>query len=209
MMFLPSSGLDDGVLPQQIRNLGLDVSIAWIGSHLHSFVSERTRQQLPTLFFNWTPNILTAFSNFTRLKFPGCSGRNSNRPPTNCDFETHQLSKVMWAKMRTHTPEAHSLISSLSFTHQQYEDLLQLFMKIDFNNADLDQSQVYEEAACQWIKQNKRIWSKWIPKNMTTKQRIYIGGMFPITGPYWRQPGIVPGISSHFVFLGHLELLEC
>lgn len=40
----------------------------------------------------------------------------------------------MWAKMQSHTPEAHHLISSMTFKHTQYEDLLRLLVKNQLDN---------------------------------------------------------------------------
>ncbi len=86
--------LDGGILGEQVDSMGLNVNIAWIGSHLHSFVDERAATGLPTLFFNWSPNTLTALGNYTRVKFPLC--RTTQQRPTNCDFQVNQLSKAAW-----------------------------------------------------------------------------------------------------------------
>ena len=88
---------DSGLLGEQVDTMGLNVNIAWIGSHLHSFVQERTDNKLPTLFFNWMPNTLTALGNYTRVKFPLCE--TSQQRPTDCDFEVNQLSKVTWVRI--------------------------------------------------------------------------------------------------------------
>ena len=47
---------DMGILRRQIGNLNLDVSVTWVGSHLHSYVHHKTLQNKPVLFFNWVPN---------------------------------------------------------------------------------------------------------------------------------------------------------
>ena len=39
--------------------LGLDVSVAWLGSNLTQVVHSRTSSGSPSLFRNWTPNTLT------------------------------------------------------------------------------------------------------------------------------------------------------
>ncbi len=177
-----------GMLKEQVDNLGLDVSIAWIGSHLHSFVHARTSKNHPTLFFSWTPNSLTALGNYTRVKFPLC--KSNSYLPLDCDFEINQLSKAMWIKLGTHTPEAASVVTRMHFTQKQYDDLLRLY---DSLGPHLSEEVDFEHGACEWIRQNERIWKKWIPTNISNKTRIYLAGMFPITGPFLRQPGIVPG----------------
>ncbi len=92
------SELDGGILGQQVDSLGLNVNIAWVGSHLRSFVQERTNNKLPTLFFNWMPNTVTALGNYTRVKFPLC--QTSQQKPTNCDFQVNQLSKAAWVRKK-------------------------------------------------------------------------------------------------------------
>jgi ABC-type branched-subunit amino acid transport system substrate-binding protein len=47
--------------------------------------------------------------------------------------------------------------------------------------------------ACEWLSKSESIWRAWMPENLSSKTRIYLGGMFPITGPYFRSPGILPG----------------
>lgn len=105
--------LDGGLIIDQIRNLDLLVNVAWIGGHLNRFVQDLTSRDVPVLFFNWVPNDLTASGNYSRIHFPLC--RTSNERPVDCDFEVHQLMKMMWATMKSHTPEAYHLISQARF----------------------------------------------------------------------------------------------
>ena len=121
--------------------------------------------------------------------------------PQDCDFEVSQLMKVMWTKIRTHAPEAYHVISRMTFTQDQYEDLLRLYVGVNPHYATSDLK--LEEAACQWVRHNGHVWHKWMPENHMTKKRIYLGGMFPLMGPHWRQPGIVPGTlcrSAHIFY---------
>ena len=65
-------------------------------------------------FYSWTPDVLTATGNYTRVKFPSC--KSSQLRPANCDFTVNQLGKAMWMKMRTHTPEVHQVVVNMQFT---------------------------------------------------------------------------------------------
>lgn len=143
----------------------------------------------PVLFFNWVPNDLTATGNYARVLFPMC--QTTQKPPTDCDFEVHQLTKMVWAKMKSHTPEAYHLISHMELGQDDVNDLLVDYRKWPGPLADRD----LERAACAWVRDNKERWKNWIPENLSSKTPIYLGGMFPITGPLWRQPGIVPGMD--------------
>lgn len=190
--------LDSGRLGEQIQGLGLNVAVSWIGSHLQSFVNERTLHGKPTLFFSWVPNTLTAAGNYTRVMFPSCKTGGAiysdiSAHGRGCDFEVNQLSKFAWIRLKTHTPEAYHMITHMTFTQQEYEDLLRLY--VTFNPHYLSNDSYLETAACEWVLENEVKWQKWLPKNLSSKTKIYLGGMFPETGPYWRQPGIRPGIT--------------
>ena len=51
------------------------------------------------------------------------------------------------------------------------------------------------EIACDWMKRNPDVWSQWKPSDLTVKMELYIGGIFPISGPFYKSgPGMVPGI---------------
>ncbi|KAK2146668.1 hypothetical protein LSH36_590g02059 [Paralvinella palmiformis] len=182
---------DMGVLRRQIYNLNLDVSVTWIGSHLHSYVHHKMLQNKPVLFFNWVPNSLTAAGNFTRVPFPTCDvGRND---PGHCDFPVNQLSKLMWAKLETHAPEAYHVISKMHFSQSQYEEFLRVFVGLNPDFAEM--SSYYELAACEWIRANEPLWQEWLPPILSSKTTIYLGGMFSLSGPFWRQPGLIPGVQ--------------
>ena len=60
---------------------------------------------------------------------------------------------------------------------------------------------MYDKAACDWLKANRDHWMKWIPQTLSPKPRIYLGGMFTLSGPNWRQPGTVPGKSDYIYII--------
>src|SRR6218665_1120197 len=181
--------VDGGLLEQQIENLDLNVGIAWIGDRLNSFVEDQMSQDTPSLlFFNWIPNDLTATGRYSRSPFPMC--QLSQSPPKDCDFEVHQLTKMVWSKIKSHTPEAYHLISQMELGQDEVNDLL-----VDYSKRGGSSDHDLESAACAWVKANEPRWRSWVPEHVSSKTPIYLGGMFPITGPVWRQPGIVPGLT--------------
>jgi len=188
-------------LLEQIRNLGLQMQVAWIGDHLNAVVRDSILHNLPVLFFSWVPNVLTSKYRISRVHFPSCDGGLSYDAGSGCDFEIHQLTKIIWSRLRTHTPEAHCLISRLHFSSSDLESLLLNYNSLvnDNDNSDVtgtsvtDDDSYLEEAACNWVRENEDVWSEWLPEELSSKQTIYLGGLFPINGRIWRQPGIVPG----------------
>lgn len=181
------SDMDMGALKAQVRNLSLPVNIAWIGPHLRSFVEERIFKKLPVLFFSSDPNILTAGKLFTRVKFPLCQD-DLTKVPMDCDFGLNQFTKVVWSRLKTSIPEAYHVVSKLTFHQDEYTSLLQMFRQ--YSHVD--------KIACEWVKSNEDIWKKWLPNNLSNKTRIYLGGLFPLTGFYWMEPGLVQGMVHYF-----------
>lgn len=173
-----------GALKAQVRNLSLPVNIAWIGPHLHDFVQYRVNMKLPVLFFSWEPNTLTADKMFTRIKFPLCQ-KDLTHIPTDCDFGLNQFTKVVWSKVKTSIPEAYHVISKMMFHQDEYIKLLQMFRS--FSSAT--------EIACSWVRDHEKTWKAWLPENLSNKTKIYLGGLFPMTGRYWMEPGLVQGRS--------------
>jgi len=192
-------------LVKQIQDLSLDVSVAWIGEHLDSYVLDAAdRGNHPMLFFNWIPNILTADDHFSPVHFPECNSAVDIEDRTidqTCDFQIHQLTKVMWSKLQTHTPEAYHVVSNLQFQSNDLNLLLKSYARIWKESAvgsSLEEtyqhsSEMMEQAACEWVRNNEAIWQTWLPDTISSKQMIYLGGMFPLSGPYWRLPAVVPG----------------
>jgi len=186
-------------LLEQIRSLGLQTTVAWIGSHLDAVVRDHLVHDRPVLFFSWVPNILVSDGRFSRLHFPSCDGGLSYDAGSGCDFEIHQLTKVMWSPLKTHTPEAHHLVSRLNFSTSNLELLLLNYERLVNDNGGfssvgvMDEVDYLQEAACIWVRENKDVWSEWLPELVSSKQMIYLGGLFPNDSLYWRAPGIVPG----------------
>ena len=52
--------------------------------------------------------------------------------------------------------------------------------------------------ACRWMRQNTDIWKKWKPEGQTLhlERTLYIGGIFPVTGPHYKDRGMVTGEFS-------------
>ena len=58
------------------------------------------------------------------------------------------------------------------------------------------------EVACSWMRSNQDTWSYW--QDMTAKNEIFIGGIFPHQGPYkYLAGGMVPGMTFELVFSFH------
>ena len=139
-----------------------------------------TANNVPVLFFNWVPNDITATRNFVRVLFPMCP--SGGRKGADCDFEIHQLSKMMWSTLKTRAPEAFDLITKIEFTQGELEELLRIYSRISLENEDDLSTENFDEAACRWLHEHSSNWQAWFPEKMSSKRPIYIGGLFPLSG---------------------------
>ncbi|XP_074645062.1 uncharacterized protein LOC141914425 [Tubulanus polymorphus] len=188
LLFSSTPELDMGILKKQIINFQMHVNIAWIGNNLTSYVTEQIKLGNPILFFSWQPNTFTAY-NFTRMKFPLCTETQHGKP-IDCDFEINQLTKVVWSRLKRNAPEAFHLINNIEFKQQTYQDIIDKYRDMEAKRSSIQA----HEVACEWVRENKDIWKHWIPPDLTNKTKIYLGGMFPLTGRHWTGPGLLPAV---------------
>lgn len=178
------SEYDADILKSLITKLDLPLIVAWIGDNFIPFISERLQKQLPVLFFDFEPNPLTATYNVTSVHLPSCVP-TENQLMAACEFRWNNLEKFVWNKIQVNIPEAAHVISKLKFPPQQYQALLQAYSK----------TLSTEKVACDWLKDNEVTWRSWIPPDLSHKPRIFLLGMFPLSGSLWQQPGLKAGKS--------------
>lgn len=76
------------------------------------------------------------------------------------------------------------------FAQEEYTAMLRLY------NNRTEKDSLVNEVACEWMRGNPLVWSQWKPSDLTVKTELYIGGIFPITGPFYKSGrGMVPGIQ--------------
>ena len=155
---------DTGTIEQLVKNHNLNLVVVYLGFENFAFaVDAALKSNKHILFYNWSPSELTAAyaSSVFRISFPvptvDCLANDVNHPSGTraCDFEDRTLLKVRDGTVGRGHP------SILTF-FQNYE------MELSYINAIL--AEVVSNggkpdlAACTWIKANKKVWSKWIPK---------------------------------------------
>ena len=103
------------------------------------------------------------------------------------------MSKVIWPVIKSNAPEAYQLIQNMKFTQDQYEDLIKLFAAKNPDFSVHPKTEAFQQTACDWISHNVQVWGPWIPENLTSKRKLYLGAMIPISGPFQRLPEVLPG----------------
>lgn len=182
------------VISQQINSLGLNISVAWLGSKLKQVFSGMEGQ--PYLLLNWEPNTVPRTKKMTRISFPPCSASmsftkalESSQDYYNCDFPPSHLYKLAWGKIQQNAPDVYYLLSKLHFEKGTLNKLLQ---KHENGGSNLTS----QEIACDWLRQSRDIWLPWLPPGSLSKVPVYLGGMFPLSkseDAVWSRPGILQG----------------
>lgn len=165
-----------------IKKLDLPLIVAWIGENFIPFISDLLQKQEPVLFFDFDPSPLTATYNVTSIHLLSCDP-SDEQSTIGCEFRESTFEKFVWNKIKVNTPEAAHVISKLEFPPQQYKGLLQAYSR----------KLSTEKVACDWLKNNEVIWRQWIPPDLSHKPRIFLLGMFPLSGGLWQQPGLKAG----------------
>ena len=65
------------------------------------------------------------------------------------------LKKIVWKKAKEKWPCAYEIIRNFNFNNKM---IAKVSSRVDSDKIS------YEEAAIEWVKNNKKIWNKWIPK---------------------------------------------
>ncbi|CAH3138826.1 unnamed protein product [Porites lobata] len=182
------------VISQQISSLGLNISVAWLGSKLSHVLNGI--EATPYLLLNWQPNTAPR-TKMTRIHFPPCSAGVSltkalESPQDNyynCDFPPSHLTKMAWGKIQENAPDVYYLLSKLYFDKETLDNLLQ-------KHIDSGGNLTSQEIACDWLQQSRDIWLSWLPSGSLSKVPVYLGGMFPLSESedvVWSRPGILQG----------------
>ena len=55
-------------------------------------------------------------------------------------------------------------------------------------------NETIQHVACKWMNKNTNLWTSWLPTDWYTKKtELIIGGIFPSTGYFYSEPGMIPG----------------
>ena len=96
----------------------------------------------------------------------------------------------------------------MKFSHGEYFDMLRLY---EAYSAKAKAKDVVREAACAWLKQEFNAvgngkplynYQRWYMLG-EEKQKLIIGGIFPITGAKFNAPELLPGELDYHVYVGH------
>jgi len=150
----------------RIRALELNFKIDTVkqADDLWLELKSAVKQNKAIVLFNWSPNWVEAVYEGKFIEFPEYHIDCENDPKwgVNPDFhydcgnpKNGYLKKAVWAGLKDEWPCAFEIIKNINFDNQ---NISVLAATVDFKKLS------YDEAAKQWINQNKSTWLQWIPK---------------------------------------------
>lgn len=149
---------------ERVEALGMDFVVVNAGSAaaLWAEVAAAERNMRPVVIFNWTPNFVEAVWEGEFVEFPayfeGCKDDPALGPNPDATYDCGNpadgyLKKAAWDGMEEKWPNAYQVLRSISFTNPQIAEMAKL--------VDVDEMEP-EDAALQWIEDNKDVWQPWL-----------------------------------------------
>ena len=113
------------------------------------------------------------------------------------------MTKVVWKPVQKEVPALYNFIHHFSFMFEEYEELLNLYDSKSKDSESENDTDVETEVACAWLKSNgsrvaKKIHQSWFEEKrhlmqLQQKPRLYIGGIFPLSGTKYKAPVLADG----------------
>lgn len=178
-------------------------SLSWKSLLKHSnFSPEVVKSSNSLLIFTWFPNMITATFPLQRVSFSSpCNLRFTSNGAVYpdlaagvpCDpYPLFQLTKWIWSGLKTEDSLAYSLFRNMSLTQIQYENLLRRIKDFPLPSSPSKRSELYRNIACGWLKENREVWNRWLPKR-PQKVKMVMGGLFPKQTGKWHDSSLMKG----------------
>ncbi|KAF2904495.1 hypothetical protein ILUMI_01678, partial [Ignelater luminosus] len=174
-----------------INELKLYVKVVWLGPNLKDVIDQlkenyrRRNTDQKFVILSWTPNeVILREDEFIFVNFKRCELMKPS--PEGCKYDLQRLVKFAWSKLETHAKIAYESLHRVKFSSEDYNLLLELYNRKSNTTTVAD-------VACQWMRQNHSTWKYWIASSDQGKSKIYIGGIFPMSGSSYTGKGILQG----------------
>jgi glycine betaine/proline transport system substrate-binding protein len=145
-----------------IKNLGLNFKVVKGGSEQAVLAALDTAysQKKPIVFYLWTPHSIFNKFELVNVKLPAptpeCEANRTAAPDkVNCDYAEDVLLKVASAKLKTEAPEAHAMLSKMSYSDKDQIAMIAAVEVDKLSPAD---------AAKKWVAANEAVWKAWLAK---------------------------------------------
>lgn len=153
------------ILQNQVAQLGMKMSIVWVGDNQKTLVDSQTSANKPVLFYGWQPDNRYTGSAFSRVHLPNCQQMATDGT---CDFPKQQLKILAWPELETVAQPAYEFLEKMSLSNADIQSIFAAAPNNGATAADL------EAGACTWAKANTQTTASWIPPPPSCSQDDYI-----------------------------------
>ena len=207
---------DTSLIAQFIAKNSLLLKIAFVGPHLTLVVDYLASYAHKTgtsyIVLHYSPSILARRHSLVPVMVPLCEDPllQHDRSNPSCFFNVNRLAKVVWMPLQKDAPKLYQFIHHFNFLYEEYNEILDLYSSEILNKPSVN-SDIYREVACNWLKSDGNSWlqQKKDLMKLQEKPKLYIGGIFPLSGTKYIAPVLADGQSMaigcfdcpHFSFL--------
>ncbi|MCO7226062.1 ABC transporter substrate-binding protein [Pleionea sp. CnH1-48] len=150
----------------RVRALALNFDIVLLkeSDDLWRVLSKAYDEKRPIVLFNWTPNWVESRYEGQFVEFPAYAPECETQPEwgvnKNLVYDCGNpangwLKKAAWPGMKNQWPCAYQLLEKINFSNQQLANASALVVLKKMSHL---------QAAQHWLKENKNIWSPWLPQ---------------------------------------------
>ncbi|WP_419997320.1 ABC transporter substrate-binding protein [Streptomyces boninensis] len=142
-----------------IKNLGLNFKTHYVGSEAGQIteIAKNVKAKKPFLTYWWEPQWMNEEWGLKEVKLPPFKeGCQDDEKAVKCGYPDTPLQKYLNADFAKDGGKAAEFLKNFKWTNEQQNEVAVMIAKDKMKP---------EDAAEKWVKANKSVWEKWIPKD--------------------------------------------
>ncbi|MER7367374.1 ABC transporter substrate-binding protein [Nonomuraea wenchangensis] len=141
-----------------VRNLRLNYKVVYSGSEdaLIKAAQEATKNRTPLLMYFYEPQWLFTKVKLVKIALPAYAvGCDAEAARVACDYPPYLLDKIVSRSFAEKGGRAYELVRNFTWTNDDQNRVA---------SAMINDSKTAEQAAAEWVAENKIVWKDWIPR---------------------------------------------
>ncbi|MEU6798466.1 ABC transporter substrate-binding protein [Nonomuraea wenchangensis] len=141
-----------------VRNLRLNYKVVYSGSEdaLIKAAQDATKNRTPLLMYFYEPQWLFTKVKLVKIALPAYAvGCDADAARVACDYPPYLLDKIVSRSFAEKGGRAYELVRNFTWTNDDQNRVA---------SAMINDSKTAEQAAAEWVAENKIVWKDWIPR---------------------------------------------
>ncbi|MEZ7128280.1 ABC transporter substrate-binding protein [Nonomuraea sp. AD125B] len=141
-----------------VRNLRLNYKVVYSGSEdaLIKAAQDATKNRTPLLMYFYEPQWLFTKVKLVKIALPAYAvGCDADAARVACDYPPYLLDKIVSRGFAEKGGRAYELVRNFTWTNDDQNRVA---------SAMINDSKTAEQAAAEWVAENKIVWKDWIPR---------------------------------------------